>query len=362
MAFTKALYYPTIDIPEENWLKSAILYWDEIQTIVPTSIKNPYQNRLTQTLRDKGILCPFEINPDTKLVEDLSETVLKFINEASSFLVNETSENVRIHTEKLPREFRIHPEKLPHEIRNLIERNIDDEGWFRTNSEFGSFYMSLLANKICEDKSFSLLTDNSIASNLTEQARLDNKIQYGERDYYYRRNERTTLNLAQGLLTNLIVKGVKLAPNTSVEKIIDFKNNHKDELGQFRTNLLKLVNNVNKENSFDAIQQEVSDIYKDEFLPGLNNLEKALNGSQIKWFSETILKVGLISTGATAFLPTMLGLTIPQALFAGAGISVVTTRIMFNQEKAEKLRANPYSYLMSVEKELNKSSMRNIIL
>lgn len=361
MAFTKALYYPTIDIPEENWLKSAILFWDEIKTIVPTSIKNPYQNRLTQILNDKGILTAFEINPNNRLVEDLSESVMKYINEASNFLVNENSESIRIHTEKLPKEFRIHPEKLPYAIRHLIERNIDDEGWFKTNSEFGSFYMSLLANKICEDKAFALLTDNSIASNLTEQARLDNRVQFGERDYY-RRNERTTLNLSQGLLTNLIVKGIKLAPNTSVEKIIEFKNNHKDELGQFRTNLMKLVNNVSRENSLDAIQQQVSDIYKDEFLPSLNNLEKALDGSQIKWFSESILKVALISTGATAFLPEMLGLTIPQALFAGAGISVVATKIMFNEDKAEKIRTNPYSYLMSVEKELNKSSMKNIII
>ena len=28
MSFTKALYYRTIDIPEDNWLTSAILYWD----------------------------------------------------------------------------------------------------------------------------------------------------------------------------------------------------------------------------------------------------------------------------------------------------------------------------------------------
>lgn len=38
MAFTRALYYPTIDITNEQWLKTAILYWDEISTIVPSSI------------------------------------------------------------------------------------------------------------------------------------------------------------------------------------------------------------------------------------------------------------------------------------------------------------------------------------
>ena len=30
-----ALYYPFIDIQNEKWLKTALLYWDEIRTIVP---------------------------------------------------------------------------------------------------------------------------------------------------------------------------------------------------------------------------------------------------------------------------------------------------------------------------------------
>jgi hypothetical protein len=361
MAFTKALFYPTIDIPEENWLMSAILYWDEIQTIVPRSIDNPYQNKVTKKLHDLGYLKPFEVNPNHRLVEDLSETVMKYINEASNFLIDSKDQNTHIHTDKLPREFRIHPEKLPYVIRHIIESNIDEDGWFRTNSEFGSFYMSLLANKICEDKSLALLTDNSIASNLTEQARLDSKIQVNERDYY-RRNERTTLNLAQGLLTNLIIKGVKIAPNTKIETILKFKKDYKDELGLFRSNLLKLVKDLNKDNSLDAIQQQVKDIYTDEFLPSLHDLEKSLDGAKIKWFSDTLLKVALITTGATAFLPAMLGLTVPQALLAGAGISIFATKVLYNQDKAEKIRKNPYSYLLSVEKEFKKTSMKNIIM
>ena len=41
MAFTKALYYPWIDIKDESWLKTTILYWNHIQTIVPESFDNP---------------------------------------------------------------------------------------------------------------------------------------------------------------------------------------------------------------------------------------------------------------------------------------------------------------------------------
>lgn len=357
MGFTKALYYPTIDIPEESWLKSAILYWDEIQTIVPSSFDKPYSNKTSQTLADSGLLKPFKVSPDLRLVEDLTETVLKYLSEASNFLISPNSEenNTRIHTEKLPREFRMHPEKLPHEIRHLIERNIDDEGWFRGSREFGAFYMSLLANKVCENFGLALLTDNPIAANLTEQARLDNKVEMGDNYRYghYRRNERTTLHFAEGVLTNMVIQGIKISPDNSIEKIIKFKENHGDELGLFKSNITKLVKDINKEAPLDAVQQQVSDIYKNDFLPSVHNLKKALDGSQIKWFGETFLKVSVISTGATAFLPAMFGLTIQQALIAGVGISVIASKAMFNQDKSEKIRNNPFSYVLSVQKKLN---------
>ena len=35
MLFSKALFYPTIDIHDEEWLKTAYLFWDEISTLVP---------------------------------------------------------------------------------------------------------------------------------------------------------------------------------------------------------------------------------------------------------------------------------------------------------------------------------------
>ena len=60
MAFTRALYYPSIDIPNENWLKTAILYWDEINTIVPSSIDNPYQEQVTQFLSNEGVIRPLQ--------------------------------------------------------------------------------------------------------------------------------------------------------------------------------------------------------------------------------------------------------------------------------------------------------------
>ena len=42
MAFTKALYYPRIQVPDEGWLKTAMLHWEGVQTIVPASMPEPY--------------------------------------------------------------------------------------------------------------------------------------------------------------------------------------------------------------------------------------------------------------------------------------------------------------------------------
>ncbi len=68
MAFTKALYYPWIDIKDEGWLKSAILYWEKIQTIVPASVEQPYDTRTAKEFHYEGLLVPLHVKPDMKEV------------------------------------------------------------------------------------------------------------------------------------------------------------------------------------------------------------------------------------------------------------------------------------------------------
>lgn len=256
MGFTKALYYPTIDIRNEEWLKSAVLFWDEINTIVPSSIRNPYQENTTQYLADEGILKPISVNPDIDIVENLTEDTINYLNtnEAFQLLTQNNSRYVTLHRDKLPREvsrlFDIHPEKLPHEIQYQLRHNMTKDGWFRVDSNFAVFYMTLLANKICEHQSIALLTDNPLTSNLTDKVRLDNQIAIKGRDYYERRHERY-INLTQGLLTNLIIEGVSIKETSSLDDVVKFKKRHRDELGLFRTNIANLTKNVFLTNIFD---------------------------------------------------------------------------------------------------------------
>lgn len=77
MLFSKALFYPTIDIHDEEWLKTAFLFGDEIRTIVPQSLAGrAYQNNTSQYLEDVEFLKPYFVNPDSSLVKSLLMPVM----------------------------------------------------------------------------------------------------------------------------------------------------------------------------------------------------------------------------------------------------------------------------------------------
>jgi len=363
MAFTRALYYPTIDITNDDWLKTAVLFWDEINTIVPESIDNPYKEISTQYLSDEGILKPLRVHSDMDTIEELTVDTLNYLNTNEGFqLLTQSQGNTRIHLDKMPREIReisrIHPEKLSYEIRHQLERSFYNDGWIQTNSSFAIFYMTLLANKLCNNNSISPLTDNVFSSNLTDKARLDNQVLLSDYrhnyDYEYRRRKHNDkhINIGQGLLTNLIIENISVKPNTALEDVILFKRKYSDELGLFRTNIAKLTQQVSTDESIEATKQQVQDIYTNDFLPSFNNFKKALNGAGIKWASDNLMKIAFFSTGTSAFLPMALGLSTPIALMTGAGISLASSAISYNIDKQRQLRENPYSYLLAINKNL----------
>ena len=181
--------------------------------------------------------------------------------------------------------------------------------------------------------------------------RLDNQIAINgrERDYDYRPRRRDRyINLSQGLLINMAIEGISIAEPTSLEDVVNFKRRHQDELGLFRKNVANLTKDIPADASLGQIRQMVKDVYINEFLPGYNGLKDALNGSGIKWVADNFMKVSLISTGATALPTALLGLSVPYALLAGAGVSVISSLISYNVDKRTALRNSPYSYLLAV--------------
>jgi len=79
---SQALYYPWIDVSDEAWLKTALLYWDSVRTIVPESINAPYSTDTGRTLQDAGFLVPLRVHSGMDEIEDLAADVLTYLQSA----------------------------------------------------------------------------------------------------------------------------------------------------------------------------------------------------------------------------------------------------------------------------------------
>ncbi len=371
---SQALYYPWIDVRDEAWLKTALLYWDSVRTIVPESIDAPYSTDTGRTLQDAGFLVPLRVHSGMDEIKDLAADVLTYLGSAEGaelLIATRGSRRRDIHVEKLPYELGrladIHPEKLPYEIRHLLhdlatpsERGQD---WLRVDEKFANFYMTLLASRLSERVGARLLTSLAAADRLAVTARFDAQLNgvipwsMNPRWRHWREYEafgprhRMPRHLAPGMLANLAIERIGVAPDTPVDRLIEFREKHRDELAQFRSKVEQLAASVEADLTAEALRQRVTDLYTGEVAPVIANLKAALKGRRIKWLGDGLLKVAFLSAGSSTML-VLAGLAIPTALLAGAGVSLIATGAMYNVDKRESLRANPFAYLLSMEREL----------
>lgn len=358
-AFSNALYYPNIDIQNIDWLKTSMLFWDSISTIVPESLKEPYKQRDTQYLADIGFLRPLYVHSNDKSVVGIEQDILDILNSPEFLQIVCSSQNnkySRIWNEKMSYSvkkqlrYMIYSDKMSYKIQNEIRHLIHDfdksEVYFIDN-KFAYIYMITLANKLCEDHSLGMITDDIPCFNISNTVRFGNQTSIYSEERFFNKRAREH-QLEQGVLLDYIIKGISISPDTSIEELIDFKNHHKDELGLFRTQLSKLTQDFDANKPVEIIQHEIEDLYKNEFVPSFDNFKKALKSSKIKWFTNSFFKVSLFSTSSTSVPMALLGLPVEQALFAGIGISIITSLISYNINKMESLRNSPYSYLYAI--------------
>lgn len=366
MSFTTALYYPWIDIKDEGWLKSAILYWESIRTIVPESIKKPYSTRTAKELQDAGILVPLRVRSTMEEIDSLADDVEKYLTTpeaAEFFLADKLDSQTRIHMEKMPDTFgrlaHIHPEKLSYEVRSIIENSPLSgkyEGeWYNVDAKFADYYMTLLATRLSDRIGAGLLADTSTSNKLAMSARLDatlsGTIAERRRHEYdlYRERKSLPSTFAQGMLADLILEKIKVDPSTPISKLIKFRSDNTAALGRFRAKLGSLTQAISSDLPIENLRQRVSDIYRNEVLPDTQLLKEGLNDLKIKWSTENYLKVAFLSTGPTSFMAAV-GLAVPQALLVGAGISITASVILYNLDKKKSLRDNPFAYVLAAEK------------
>lgn len=369
----QALFYPWIDIEDEGWLKASLLYWDSVRTIVPESIDSPYSTESGKELAKAGFLVPLRVQSGMEEIEELADDVISYLGtaEGAELLVARHGDRHHdIHVDKLPHRIgrlaEMHPEKLPQAIRYMLRdyHVSSDRGgeWLGVNDGFANFYMTLLANRLSDRVGARLVTSLSTADRLAVTARLDAQlnglIPWGIhasprswREYEaFGRRRRMPRHLAPGMLASLAIERIAIAKETSVEQLIDFRTRHRDELAIFRAKIDKLAASIETDEPVEALRQRIADIYSHDVAPAITNLKAALDGRRIRWLSDGLQKIAFLSVGSSTVLAAT-GMPVPTALLAGAGLSLIVSGVMYNVDRRESLRQNPYTYLLSIERE-----------
>lgn len=366
MMFSRALYYPTIDIKNDGWLKSAALFWDSIETIVPESrSENPYHNNTARAFYDSGILRPHIVNPWADDVAGLENDIRAFmktregkqlLNKGLYYSVVNKRKNKREVNEdrlnelnnRMRREYGdlyIHADKLPYTIQEEIRNFRDPDGFILTTAEFLGYYMTILANNICRRDGLSLLTDKTLVNDLSNKVlveKLGTGIQKGQ-----------IAAQLDSMIYKIVIDNIRIDPLTPVDKIIRFKRKYRDELGHFRMEMSQLTNIERNGETFRAISEQARNIYENGIMPSVNDLTKALDDSTIKWMVDNYYNYVISGAAPVAF--TMIDMPITQALSISAGLIVGYTVIGACQTRRELLRNSPYTYLMKAKQRFSKA-------
>ena len=165
-----AIYYPFIDITDGGLIKTSALYWDEMQTIVPRSIRNPYRTKASKEASREGFLKARIVHPFDKAVEEASREFFNDINSnehAMSNLVNLINSGVASNKiGNIDRHFHIHEqkwspiylEKISWRLREVLPRNRIGR-YLIVPDTIGKAYMSRLASMIAQHDKIAPLTN-----------------------------------------------------------------------------------------------------------------------------------------------------------------------------------------------------------
>lgn len=360
MMFSRALYYPTIEIKNEGWLKSAALFWDSIETIVPKSrSENPYQNNTSRALYDSDILRPHIVSPWSEDVAELENDIYSFMKTKegekllkkhffkSSAMNKKREDTMYEKNMRMRREYGdlyIHAEKLPHTMQEALGDYLNPDGFILTTAEFLRYYMTLLANNICRREGLSLLTDKPLVNDLSNRVLIEKMS--------------GTIPINQvpepldTMLYKIIIDSIQIDPRTSVDKIIRFKRKFSDELGHFRMEMARLTNLERTGETITAISEQARNIYENGIVPTVNDLKKALDDSTIQWVVNNYYNY--VISGAAPVALTVIDMPLTQTLPIGAGLAVGYTVFGARLARRELMRSSPYTYLLKAKQRFSK--------
>ncbi|MGP1385026.1 MAG: DUF6236 family protein [Thainema sp.] len=165
------LYYPSIDILNSTWIKHALLYWDQISSIVPSDSYYSEEQPLDPDmafLLEKDVYRP--ISPER--LKNKRQAVREFNDELKSIVGSKSFKdslgskinwnfNFEIHYDKVTNDI------LPYLHRHGLAKETKDSSWLNVEQRTARVMMSILAKHIAlsDDQFVTVGTDNILDEN-----------------------------------------------------------------------------------------------------------------------------------------------------------------------------------------------------
>ena len=343
---TTLLYYPTFKIPAHEWLTDALLYWDQVGSIVPERMKKVLNTPNIRYLMDEDCYRRFEPAPAFGQIQGASTFEAELTNRLDSpafaqALANDSGGQLwSVAFEKMTQQ--------AWEIlaaRNLTADKHFTTSWLRVRRPAAIVYMGLLADRIAQSD------ENSYIKPSTDQELYEDLVFRGT-------DLATSLQAVSLKMQNLLPKA---APDTELRTLLEFKATRQDELAQFKSLIseyqVRIASCPDKQSAGLLL-----DDFKFKIESSSTTIQRLLAESRINSIIGTVRMI-FISGGATwladiganalgapphdhttAVICTSLGLV------AGASIEFAAYRMDTNGRR-QALKDSPCSYLYYASKE-----------
>ncbi len=183
MSFGRALYYPHINLTNKNWIKHALLYYDNISRIVPSTVDPQDSEEIIKIKYETGFID--DHSPDHW---EISNTFSQFLRDLERIIETDTFFNDRYfhdmhHHRKRYLDYYehragfyrdlvktsgtyLHIEKLDQRLKErlfdiglAISGRHEYEDWIKIDNEIGLLYMAFLAKSISHRQIMPIVTD-----------------------------------------------------------------------------------------------------------------------------------------------------------------------------------------------------------
>lgn len=358
-----ALYFPDIDIRDPAWLRSAVLFWDEIQTIAPSEIEVPYQQEDTRICHAEGYLQPLRCDLHPRVLDDLGHKIWQLGDRRSGNFwrhanaSNPVFQSVR-EADELARELEvayeeklIHPNKMSKETREiglqlgLMRRLIgggqssvpQNEDRLLVDGRFADAYMSALAAHLSHQLSLSPLTSQSLAHGMSFRFMFDEAIDM--------RPENAT-----GTMVGVVMRGLRVDPSVPVTKLLKFREKRKDQYLDLAAKITELSEQLEGKGEADGEElfNRARKAYDKDIEPSLRALKRELNQQSISTVWAGAYRAITISVPSAGALAYFTGLTGPALLGAGAALAAADIGVRGYLAGQKSRSSNPFSYLHDI--------------